>query len=114
VSGANSGWASSAVRVAFNNGVARVSTPVTAQRAATPAALRHSGVHHGTKVVIDWVDSESVGSREVDELLRAADGIIVPGGFGGRGFEGKIAVRELIELVAEAMELDAVPEPVAA
>jgi CTP synthase len=58
-------------------------------------ALRHSGVHHGTRVVIDWVDSESVGNREVDELLRAADGIIVPGGFGGRGFEGKIAAAQI-------------------
>ncbi len=58
-------------------------------------ALRHSGVHHGTRVKIEWVDSESVGSDEVDSLLRGVDGIIVPGGFGGRGFEGKIAAARI-------------------
>jgi CTP synthase len=58
-------------------------------------ALRHSGVHHGTKVKIEWVDSESVGSDDVDQLLRGVDGIIVPGGFGGRGFEGKIAAARI-------------------
>ncbi len=54
-------------------------------------ALRHSGVYHGTRVKIEWIDSETVGEPAVDELLRSVDGIIVPGGFGGRGFEGKIA-----------------------
>ncbi|WP_249009468.1 CTP synthase [Conexibacter sp. DBS9H8] len=54
-------------------------------------ALRHSGVHHGTRVRIDWIDSETVGEAGVDARLRGADGILVPGGFGGRGFEGKIA-----------------------
>ncbi len=58
-------------------------------------ALRHSGVHHGTKVTIEWVDSESVGNDEVQALLRGVDGIIVPGGFGGRGFEGKIAAAQI-------------------
>jgi CTP synthase len=53
-------------------------------------SLRHSGVHHGCQVEIDWVDSESVGRPEVDARLRSADGILIPGGFGGRGFEGKI------------------------
>jgi CTP synthase len=58
-------------------------------------ALRHSGVHHGTRVKISWVDSETVEEPEVDALLRGVDGIIVPGGFGGRGFEGKIAAAKL-------------------
>jgi CTP synthase len=58
-------------------------------------SLRHSGVHHGTKVKIEWVDSESVGNDDVDKLLRDVDGIIVPGGFGGRGFEGKIAAARI-------------------
>ena len=58
-------------------------------------ALRHSGVHHGTKVVIDWIDSETVGNDEVNATLRAADGILVPGGFGGRGFEGKITAAKI-------------------
>jgi CTP synthase len=53
-------------------------------------ALRHAGVHHGAEVEVDWVDSEAVGDPEVCERLRAADGILIPGGFGGRGWEGKI------------------------
>jgi CTP synthase len=54
-------------------------------------ALRHSGELHGGKVVIDWVDSELLESDEATaERLRGADGIIIPGGFGGRGIEGKI------------------------
>jgi CTP synthase len=58
-------------------------------------SMRHSGVHHGTKVKIEWVDSESVGNDDVDALLHEVDGIIVPGGFGGRGFEGKIAAARI-------------------
>ncbi len=53
-------------------------------------ALRHSGVHHGVKVALDWVDSESVATPEVSERLHGVDGILIPGGFGGRGWEGKI------------------------
>ncbi|HEU4979114.1 MAG TPA: CTP synthase, partial [Solirubrobacteraceae bacterium] len=58
-------------------------------------ALRHSGVQHGAQIEIDWVDSESLSSdEEAERRLGAADGILVPGGFGGRGIEGKIrAVR---------------------
>jgi CTP synthase len=58
-------------------------------------ALRHSGIHHGCRVKIEWVDSETVGDAEVDALLRKVDGILIPGGFGGRGFEGKIAAAKL-------------------
>jgi CTP synthase len=54
-------------------------------------ALRHAGILHGAKVDVEWIDSESVTEPEVDARLRAADGILIPGGFGGRGFEGKIA-----------------------
>ena len=53
-------------------------------------ALRHSAVHHGCTVEIDWVDSETVGDPEVAARLETADGILIPGGFGGRGWEGKI------------------------
>jgi CTP synthase len=53
-------------------------------------ALRHSGVHHGAKVKIEWIDSETVTDPEVTRLLHEVDGILVPGGFGGRGWEGKI------------------------
>jgi len=41
-------------------------------------------------VEIDWVDSETVGDPGVAERLQSADGILIPGGFGGRGWEGKI------------------------
>jgi CTP synthase len=58
-------------------------------------ALRHSGVYHGCKVEIDWVDSESVGDPSVGERLRHTDGILIPGGFGGRGWEGKIRAAQI-------------------
>ena len=58
-------------------------------------SLLHSGWWHGGKVQIDWVDSETLVDDETAlERLGDADGVIVPGGFGGRGIEGKIrAVR---------------------
>ncbi len=53
-------------------------------------ALRHAGYCFGTKVKIDWIDSEALTDENISEKLGAADGIIVPGGFGGRGIEGMI------------------------
>lgn len=53
-------------------------------------ALRHAGFALGTQVSIDWFDSETLTEKDVGEKLREADGIIVPGGFGGRGIEGMI------------------------
>jgi CTP synthase len=54
-------------------------------------ALRHSGFLHGCAIDIDWVDSETLESDEqAIQRLGNADGILVPGGFGGRGIEGKI------------------------
>jgi CTP synthase len=54
-------------------------------------ALRHGGYQHGGRIEIDWVDSETLTSEEeAARLLAGADGILVPGGFGGRGIEGKI------------------------
>ncbi len=58
-------------------------------------ALRHAGVHYGSRVQIDWVDSESVGEPRVLDRLRGADGILIPGGFGGRGWEGKIHAAQI-------------------
>ncbi len=58
-------------------------------------ALKHSGVHHGCRIEIDWVDSESVGEPQVASRLQSADGILIPGGFGGRGFEGKIRAAQI-------------------
>jgi CTP synthase len=54
-------------------------------------ALRHAGFHHDCRIDIDWVDSESlVSERAAWERLGGADAILIPGGFGGRGIEGKI------------------------
>jgi CTP synthase len=53
-------------------------------------SLRHSGFHHGCGIEVDWVDSETLDDSEVQERLTHADGILIPGGFGVRGIEGKI------------------------
>ena len=54
-------------------------------------ALRHAGFHHDCRVEVDWVDSESlVDPAAARERLAGADAILIPGGFGGRGIEGKI------------------------
>ncbi|MGE5168068.1 MAG: CTP synthase, partial [Deltaproteobacteria bacterium] len=53
-------------------------------------ALRHGGLKQATRVNLRWLESEDVESRGA-EILADVDGILVPGGFGKRGFEGKIA-----------------------
>jgi CTP synthase len=53
-------------------------------------SLRHAGVHHGRPIEVDWVDSETLDDDEVRERVTGADGILIPGGFGVRGIEGKI------------------------
>ena len=53
-------------------------------------ALKHGGIPGSIDVHIDWIDSESLNEKNVSEVLKNADGIIVPGGFGQRGIEGKI------------------------
>jgi CTP synthase len=53
-------------------------------------ALHHSGVHYGRHVEITLVDGENLDESSVDAVLGDADGILVPGGFGIRGVEGKI------------------------
>jgi CTP synthase len=58
-------------------------------------ALKHAGVHHECKIEIEWVDSESVGEPAVARRLEQADGILIPGGFGGRGIEGKIRAAQI-------------------
>ncbi len=54
-------------------------------------ALNHGGIHHGVKVEIDWIQAEQVGALLAEGKLRDLDGIVIPGGFGERGVEGKIA-----------------------
>ena len=53
-------------------------------------ALKHAAVANRAEVHIKWVDSELVSSYNVAEVLGDVDGILVPGGFGDRGIEGKI------------------------
>ena len=53
-------------------------------------ALRHAGYETGAKIEIDWIEAEDVTGETADKLLSSADGILVPGGFGDRGIEGKI------------------------
>jgi CTP synthase len=53
-------------------------------------ALKHAGLHHGCAVRVRWVDAENMSYEEAAELLESADGVLVPGGFGSRGWEGKI------------------------
>ncbi|MBS1870895.1 MAG: CTP synthase [Actinobacteria bacterium] len=54
-------------------------------------SLRHAGIEHGARIEIDWIDSEHLAVDSAGERLADADGILIPGGFGGRGIEGKIA-----------------------
>jgi CTP synthase len=54
-------------------------------------SLRHGGFHHGARVEIDWIQAEEVEGLMADGRLRDLDGIVIPGGFGERGIEGKIA-----------------------
>jgi CTP synthase len=53
-------------------------------------SLRHAGYEFDTDIEIDWIHSEDVTEENVEEMLGDADGILVPGGFGDRGIEGKI------------------------
>ena len=54
-------------------------------------ALTHGGIENQVKVNIRWVDSETVSDQNAAQVLAGADGILVPGGFGDRGIEGKIS-----------------------
>jgi CTP synthase len=54
-------------------------------------SLKHAGFHHGASVEVDWVRSEDVEGLLASDRLSHLDGIVIPGGFGHRGFEGKIA-----------------------
>jgi CTP synthase len=61
-------------------------------------ALKHSAIHHGRQLELLWVDSEELTAETIAERLGGVDGVIVPGGFGMRGIEGKIeAIRHCRE-----------------
>jgi CTP synthase len=53
-------------------------------------ALQHAAGHHGIKVNVERIDSEVASGAELDIPLSKVDGILIPGGFGARGVEGKI------------------------
>src|SRR5436190_1295280 len=53
-------------------------------------ALGHGGIHHGSKIDVRWVDAEGLDRAEAERQLEECDGILIPGGFGVRGVEGKI------------------------
>jgi CTP synthase len=53
-------------------------------------ALKHAGIHHGCHVNVRWVDAEGMSLEEALHELETVDGVLVPGGFGSRGWEGKI------------------------
>jgi len=53
-------------------------------------ALVHGGIDHETRVNVNWIESEEVERQGTERILREADGILIPGGFGARGIEGKI------------------------
>ncbi len=53
-------------------------------------ALKHGGYVHGVEIEINWVDSETITPKTAGEIFAGCHGVIVPGGFGSRGVEGKI------------------------
>ncbi|TET54406.1 MAG: CTP synthase, partial [Actinobacteria bacterium] len=54
-------------------------------------ALNHAGIFHKHKINLQWVDAEQLGRQNLENKLSKANGILVPGGFGVRGIEGKIS-----------------------
>ncbi len=53
-------------------------------------ALEHAGIHNDVKINIKWIDSEDIENGDITNHLNDVDGILIPGGFGNRGVEGKI------------------------
>ena len=57
-------------------------------------SLKHAGFHHGARVEIVWIQAEDVEGLLADERIGSLDGIVIPGGFGPRGIEGKVRAAE--------------------
>jgi CTP synthase len=88
-------WNRLAARIADREGeveIALVGKYVKLQDAylSVHEALKHAGIDHGTGVRVRWVDAEGMSLEEAARELERSDGILVPGGFGSRGWEGKI------------------------
>ncbi|MFY9265026.1 MAG: CTP synthase [Solirubrobacterales bacterium] len=58
-------------------------------------ALRHAAIFHGRRLEIDWLNSEKLTIEQIESHLLAAHGVLIPGGFGIRGVEGKIAASRI-------------------
>jgi CTP synthase len=54
-------------------------------------ALRHGGYFHGARIELDWIQAQDIEGLLAEGRLRHLDGIVIPGGFGERGIEGKIS-----------------------
>lgn len=54
-------------------------------------SLQHAALENGVEVEIEWVNSETSTPEEMERILRKVNGVLVPGGFGARGVEGKLA-----------------------
>jgi CTP synthase len=57
-------------------------------------SLKHAGFHHGAQIEVIWIQAEDVEGLLADERMSSLDGIVIPGGFGPRGIEGKIRAAE--------------------
>ncbi|MEZ5099529.1 MAG: CTP synthase [Thermoleophilia bacterium] len=93
------GWHELAGRIRSTKGeveIALVGKYVKVQDAYMSVAesLKHAGLHHGVGIRLRWVDASGPEDGTIDEL-EEADGILVPGGFGGRGIEGKILAAQV-------------------
>lgn len=54
-------------------------------------AMKHAGFAFDSEIEVDWINAEHINAENAAEMLKNSDGILVPGGFGDRGIEGKIA-----------------------
>lgn len=89
-------WREFSARIGHSSGEVTIGvtgkyTTVRDSYASIIKALEHAGVANNAKVNIKWIDTTSVTGDNVAQSLKDTDGIIVPGGFGVRGTDGKIA-----------------------
>ena len=85
---ASSASASRSVRI----GVAGKYTALEDSYASIAEALKHCAAHTNSSVELVWLETTDLSEQGVAEALAGVDGVIVPGGFGSRGIEGKVAV----------------------
>lgn len=57
-------------------------------------ALKHAGFAFDAEIEVEWINAEYINAENVAEQLKNVDGILIPGGFGDRGVEGKIAATQ--------------------